>query len=108
MLLKKLRQSQIQKESNVQKVKPIGRNLLYLLLLLFFLKRMRIHFLRVMLHCVHVQLGGAAATPPPLVRGSITSSKGPLQVAAPRSGRSRVTGLSCSVLNVKTLCCVHR
>nr|XP_040040509.1 GATA zinc finger domain containing 2Ab isoform X1 [Gasterosteus aculeatus aculeatus] len=50
VLLKKLRQSQIQKESNVQK------------------------------------LGGAAATPPPLVRGSITSSKGPLQVTGRSSG----------------------
>ncbi|XP_037325498.2 GATA zinc finger domain containing 2Ab isoform X2 [Pungitius pungitius] len=50
VLLKKLRQSQIQKESNVQK------------------------------------LGGSAATPPPLVRGSITSSKGPLQVTGRSSG----------------------
>ncbi|XP_041791937.1 GATA zinc finger domain containing 2Ab [Chelmon rostratus] len=50
VLLKKLRQSQIQKESTVQKA------------------------------------AGSVATPPPLVRGSITSSKGPLQVAGRSSG----------------------
>lgn len=50
VLLKKLRQSQIQKESNVQ------------------------------------NSSGAVATPPPLVRGSMTSSKGPLQVAGRSSG----------------------
>ncbi|XP_047231375.1 GATA zinc finger domain containing 2Ab isoform X2 [Girardinichthys multiradiatus] len=50
VLLKKLRQSQIQKESTVQKV------------------------------------SGSVATPPPLVRGSITSSKGPLQVTGRSSG----------------------
>ncbi|XP_054458313.1 GATA zinc finger domain containing 2Ab [Anoplopoma fimbria] len=50
VLLKKLRQSQIQKESNVQKS------------------------------------SGSVATPPPLVRGSITSSKGPLQVTGRSSG----------------------
>ncbi|XP_074491750.1 GATA zinc finger domain containing 2Ab isoform X4 [Sebastes fasciatus] len=50
VLLKKLRQSQIQKESTVQK------------------------------------LTGSVATPPPLVRGSITSSKGPLQVTGRSSG----------------------
>ncbi|KAI3368898.1 hypothetical protein L3Q82_025878 [Scortum barcoo] len=49
VLLKKLRQSQIQKESTVQKAT------------------------------------GSVATPPPLVRGSITSSKGPLQVMTGRS-----------------------
>lgn len=49
VLLKKLRQSQIQKESTVQKT-------------------------------------GSVATPPPLVRGSITSSKGPLQVTGRSSG----------------------
>ncbi|XP_019936603.1 GATA zinc finger domain containing 2Ab isoform X2 [Paralichthys olivaceus] len=50
VLLKKLRQSQIQKESTVQKAT------------------------------------GSVATPPPLVRGSITSSKGPLQVTSRSSG----------------------
>ncbi|XP_061833798.1 GATA zinc finger domain containing 2Ab [Nerophis lumbriciformis] len=50
VLLKKLRQSQIQKESTAQK------------------------------------LSGSVATPPPLVRGSITSSKGPLQVTGRSSG----------------------
>ncbi|XP_037625701.1 GATA zinc finger domain containing 2Ab isoform X4 [Sebastes umbrosus] len=50
VLLKKLRQSQIQKESTVQKST------------------------------------GSVATPPPLVRGSITSSKGPLQVTGRSSG----------------------
>ncbi|XP_070816752.1 GATA zinc finger domain containing 2Ab isoform X1 [Chaetodon trifascialis] len=50
VLLKKLRQSQIQKESTVQKAT------------------------------------GSVATPPPLVRGSITSSKGPLQVTGRSSG----------------------
>ncbi|KAM8746138.1 GATA zinc finger domain containing 2Ab isoform X3 [Acanthopagrus latus] len=50
VLLKKLRQSQIQKESTVQKA------------------------------------AGSVATPPPLVRGSITSSKGPLQVTGRSSG----------------------
>ncbi|KAK2835730.1 hypothetical protein Q5P01_016214 [Channa striata] len=50
VLLKKLRQSQIQKESTVQKVT------------------------------------GSVATPPPLVRGSISSSKGPLQVTGRSSG----------------------
>ncbi|GAA6222314.1 transcriptional repressor p66-alpha isoform X1 [Lates japonicus] len=50
VLLKKLRQSQIQKESTVQKAT------------------------------------GSVATPPPLVRGSITSSKGPLQVTDRSSG----------------------
>ncbi|XP_074524657.1 GATA zinc finger domain containing 2Ab isoform X2 [Halichoeres trimaculatus] len=50
VLLKKLRQSQIQKESTVQKST------------------------------------GSVATPPPLVRGSITSGKGPLQVAGRSSG----------------------
>lgn len=49
VLLKKLRQSQIQKESTVQKT-------------------------------------GSVATPPPLVRGSITSSKGSLQVTGRSSG----------------------
>ncbi|XP_041647461.1 GATA zinc finger domain containing 2Ab [Cheilinus undulatus] len=49
VLLKKLRQSQIQKESTVQKT-------------------------------------GSVATPPPLVRGSISSSKGPLQVTGRSSG----------------------
>ncbi|XP_041862044.1 GATA zinc finger domain containing 2Ab isoform X2 [Melanotaenia boesemani] len=51
VLLKKLRQSQIQKESTVQK-----------------------------------QATGSVATPPPLVRGSITSSKGPIQVTGRSSG----------------------
>ncbi|XP_007570112.1 PREDICTED: transcriptional repressor p66-alpha-like isoform X1 [Poecilia mexicana] len=50
VLLKKLRQSQIQKESTVQKA------------------------------------SGSVATPPPLVRGSMTSSKGPLQVTGRSSG----------------------
>ncbi|XP_071343568.1 GATA zinc finger domain containing 2Ab isoform X2 [Trachinotus anak] len=50
VLLKKLRQSQIQKESTVQKAT------------------------------------GSVATPPPLVRGSITPSKGPLQVSGRSSG----------------------
>ncbi|CAJ1060247.1 GATA zinc finger domain containing 2Ab [Xyrichtys novacula] len=50
VLLKKLRQSQIQKESTVQKST------------------------------------NSVATPPPLVRGSITSSKGPLQVPGRSSG----------------------
>ncbi|XP_062251128.1 GATA zinc finger domain containing 2Ab isoform X2 [Platichthys flesus] len=50
VLLKKLRQSQIQKETNVQKAT------------------------------------GSVATPPPLVRGSITSSKGPLQMTGRSSG----------------------
>lgn len=50
VLLKKLRQSQIQKESTVQKTT------------------------------------GSVATPPPLVRGSITSSKGTLQVTGRSSG----------------------
>lgn len=50
VLLKKLRQSQIQKESAVQKA------------------------------------SGSVATPPPLVRGSMTSSKGPLQVTGRSSG----------------------
>ncbi|XP_068175033.1 GATA zinc finger domain containing 2Ab isoform X2 [Antennarius striatus] len=50
VLLKKLRQSQIQKESTTQKA------------------------------------GGSVATPPPLVRGSITSNKGPLQVTSRSSG----------------------
>ncbi|CAN9500567.1 unnamed protein product [Ophioblennius macclurei] len=50
VLLKKLRQSQIQKESNVQKA------------------------------------SGSVATPPPLVRGSMTSSKGPLQGTGRSSG----------------------
>ncbi|KAM9849031.1 LOW QUALITY PROTEIN: GATA zinc finger domain containing 2Ab [Aulostomus maculatus] len=50
VLLKKLRQSQIQKESTVQKAT------------------------------------GSVATPPPLVRGSITSSKGALQVTGRSSG----------------------
>ncbi|XP_008298546.1 GATA zinc finger domain containing 2Ab isoform X2 [Stegastes partitus] len=50
VLLKKLRQSQIQKESTVQKA------------------------------------AGSVATPPPLVRGSMTSSKGPLQVTSRSSG----------------------
>ncbi|KAM4548808.1 GATA zinc finger domain containing 2Ab isoform 1-T2 [Odontesthes bonariensis] len=50
VLLKKLRQSQIQKESTVQKAT------------------------------------GSVATPPPLVRGSMTSSKGPLQVTGRSSG----------------------
>nr|XP_020467945.1 transcriptional repressor p66-alpha isoform X2 [Monopterus albus] len=50
VLLKKLRQSQIQKDSTVQKVT------------------------------------GSVATPPPLVRGSITSNKGPLQVTGRSSG----------------------
>ncbi|XP_026201490.1 GATA zinc finger domain containing 2Ab isoform X1 [Anabas testudineus] len=50
VLLKKLRQSQIQKESTVQKTT------------------------------------GSVATPPPLVRGSITSSKGPLQVTSRSTG----------------------
>lgn len=50
VLLKKLRQSQIQKESTAQKAT------------------------------------GSVATPPPLVRGSITSSKGPLQVTGRSSG----------------------
>ncbi|XP_058494301.1 GATA zinc finger domain containing 2Ab isoform X3 [Solea solea] len=50
VLLKKLRQSQIQKESNAHKAT------------------------------------GSVATPPPLVRGSITSSKGPLQVTGRSSG----------------------
>ncbi|KAF3691088.1 Transcriptional repressor p66-alpha [Channa argus] len=50
VLLKKLRQSQIQKESTVQKVT------------------------------------GSVATPPPLVRGSISSSKGALQVTGRSSG----------------------
>ncbi|XP_026160740.1 GATA zinc finger domain containing 2Ab isoform X1 [Mastacembelus armatus] len=50
VLLKKLRQSQIQKESTVQKAT------------------------------------GSVATPPPLVRGSITTSKGPLQVTGRSSG----------------------
>ncbi|XP_077462904.1 GATA zinc finger domain containing 2Ab [Stigmatopora argus] len=50
VLLKKLRQSQIQKESSAQKA------------------------------------SGSVANPPPLVRGSITSSKGPLQVTGRSSG----------------------
>uniref|UniRef100_A0A667WX61 GATA zinc finger domain containing 2Ab n=1 Tax=Myripristis murdjan TaxID=586833 RepID=A0A667WX61_9TELE len=50
VLLKKLRQSQIQKESTVQKST------------------------------------GSVATPPPLVRGNITSGKGPLQVPGRSSG----------------------
>ncbi|KAM4739715.1 transcriptional repressor p66-alpha-like isoform 1-T1 [Anableps anableps] len=50
VLLKKLRQSQIQKESTVQKA------------------------------------SGSVATPPPLVRGSMTSSKGPIQVTGRSSG----------------------
>uniref|UniRef100_A0A8C7X979 GATA zinc finger domain containing 2Ab n=1 Tax=Oryzias sinensis TaxID=183150 RepID=A0A8C7X979_9TELE len=50
VLLKKLRQSQIQKESTVQKA------------------------------------SGSVATPPPLVRGTMTSSKGPLQVTGRGSG----------------------
>lgn len=50
VLLKKLRQSQIQKESTVQKAT------------------------------------GSVATPPPLVRGSMTTSKGPLQVTGRSSG----------------------
>ncbi|XP_028259477.1 GATA zinc finger domain containing 2Ab isoform X1 [Parambassis ranga] len=50
VLLKKLRQSQIQKESTVQKA------------------------------------AGSVATPPPLVRGSMTSSKGPPQVTSRSSG----------------------
>ncbi|KAJ3599066.1 hypothetical protein NHX12_033029 [Muraenolepis orangiensis] len=50
VLLKKLRQSQIQKESTVQKS------------------------------------AGSVATPPPLVRASITSGKGPLQVSGRSSG----------------------
>ncbi|KAK5870047.1 hypothetical protein PBY51_024711 [Eleginops maclovinus] len=50
VLLKKLRQSQIQKESTVQKS------------------------------------SGSVATPPPLVRGSMTSSKGPLQATGRSSG----------------------
>ncbi|XP_054646295.1 GATA zinc finger domain containing 2Ab [Dunckerocampus dactyliophorus] len=50
VLLKKLRQSQIQKESTAQKAT------------------------------------GSVATPPPLVRGSITSNKGPLQVTGRSSG----------------------
>lgn len=50
VLLKKLRQSQIQKESTVQKAT------------------------------------GSVATPPPLVRGSVPSSKGPLQVTGRISG----------------------
>lgn len=50
VLLKKLRQSQIQKESTVQKTT------------------------------------GSVATPPPLVRGSMTSSKGALQVSGRSSG----------------------
>ncbi|KAF7662968.1 hypothetical protein LDENG_00221140 [Lucifuga dentata] len=50
VLLKKLRQSQIQKESTVQKA------------------------------------AGSVATPPPLVRGSITAGKGPLQVTGRSSG----------------------
>ncbi|XP_069006249.1 GATA zinc finger domain containing 2Ab isoform X4 [Embiotoca jacksoni] len=50
VLLKKLRQSQIQKESSVQKA------------------------------------SGSVATPPPLVRGSMTSSKGTLQVIGRSSG----------------------
>ncbi|XP_047442697.1 GATA zinc finger domain containing 2Ab [Mugil cephalus] len=50
VLLKKLRQSQIQKESTVQKA------------------------------------AGSVATPPPLVRGSMTSSKGTLQVSGRSSG----------------------
>ncbi|XP_010775442.1 GATA zinc finger domain containing 2Ab isoform X2 [Notothenia coriiceps] len=50
VLLKKLRQSQIQKESNVQKS------------------------------------SGSVATPPPLVRGSLISSKGPLQAIGRSSG----------------------
>ncbi|KAJ7993086.1 hypothetical protein DPEC_G00268780 [Dallia pectoralis] len=49
VLLKKLRHSQIQKESNVQK-----------------------------------PTSGSVATPPPLVRGSIISGKGPLQVSTSR------------------------
>uniref|UniRef100_A0A087XB30 GATA zinc finger domain containing 2Ab n=1 Tax=Poecilia formosa TaxID=48698 RepID=A0A087XB30_POEFO len=54
VLLKKLRQSQIQKESTVQKVSS--------------------------------KASGSVATPPPLVRGSMTSSKGPLQVTGRSSG----------------------
>ncbi|CAB1324441.1 unnamed protein product [Coregonus sp. 'balchen'] len=50
VLLKKLRQSQTQKESTVQK-----------------------------------PTSGSVATPPPLVRGSMTSGKGPLQVSSVRS-----------------------
>ncbi|XP_077390708.1 GATA zinc finger domain containing 2Ab isoform X3 [Festucalex cinctus] len=50
VLLKKLRQSQIQKESTAQKA------------------------------------SGSVATPPPLVRGSITSSKGPIQITGRSSG----------------------
>uniref|UniRef100_H3D6P2 GATA zinc finger domain containing 2Ab n=1 Tax=Tetraodon nigroviridis TaxID=99883 RepID=H3D6P2_TETNG len=50
VLLKKLRQSQIQKESTVQKT------------------------------------SGSVATPPPLIRGSITSNKGSLQVTGRSSG----------------------
>ncbi|XP_024114856.1 GATA zinc finger domain containing 2Ab isoform X2 [Oryzias melastigma] len=50
VLLKKLRQSQIQKESTVQKA------------------------------------SGSVATPPPLVRGTVTSSKGSLQVTGRSSG----------------------
>ncbi|XP_036377807.1 GATA zinc finger domain containing 2Ab isoform X1 [Megalops cyprinoides] len=52
VLLKKLRQSQIQKETSVQK--PAGSS-------------------------------SSVATPPPLVRGSISTSKGPLQVSSGRS-----------------------
>ncbi|XP_024922089.1 GATA zinc finger domain containing 2Ab isoform X2 [Cynoglossus semilaevis] len=50
VLLKKLRQSQIQKESTASKA------------------------------------AGSVATPPPLVRGSVTSSKGPLQIVGRSSG----------------------
>ncbi|KAG5850721.1 hypothetical protein ANANG_G00085450 [Anguilla anguilla] len=52
VLLKKLRQSQIQKESSLQKTTGSS---------------------------------GSVATPPPLVRGSNSSSKGPLQVSSGRS-----------------------
>ncbi|KAK1805923.1 hypothetical protein P4O66_012971, partial [Electrophorus voltai] len=59
VLLKKLRQSQIQKESVVSKARPW--------------------------HNTQPRATNSLSNPPPLVRGSITSSKAPLQVSSGRS-----------------------
>ncbi|KPP68021.1 transcriptional repressor p66-alpha-like [Scleropages formosus] len=83
VLLKKLRQSQLQKEAPVQKASCIrvvcgeGR----------FRHSAQLSTLTFLVSPLFQPVGssGSVATPPPLVRGSMATAKGPLQVSSGRS-----------------------
>lgn len=77
VLLKKLRQSQIQKESVVQKASPS------LSTVLLFLNGFTLCFKLNLTWSTFPfkQTTNSTSNPPPLVRGSILSSKAPLQVS---------------------------